>query len=68
MTVRPTAQERAFQIARSGECATLEAIEARLEQEHFGGAAGHISSRAIRKQLTQICKETYRGDRAVGEA
>jgi hypothetical protein len=51
---RPTVVERAFELARTGEYATVKELRARLKVEGF--AVQQIEGRSLGKQLTEICK------------
>ena len=55
MTHRPTTIERAFQLASSGECASLGAIRSRLQSEGYHDAASQISGPSLLRQLRQLC-------------
>ncbi len=54
MSDRPTTLERAFELARSGECATPGDIKQRLRREGFDGARA-IFGPALMKQLRELC-------------
>ncbi len=58
--------ERAFELAASGECRTLDEIERRLKADGHEGAAQHLRGGSIRKQLRELCKAA-RAER-LGEA
>jgi hypothetical protein len=47
--------ERAFALAASGDCASVEDIRTRLKREGFTQIGGHLSGLAIRRQLRAIC-------------
>ena len=57
MTGRPSTIERAFQLARSGECAGAAAIKERLNDEGYSDVAGQISGPVLLKQLRRLCTE-----------
>ena len=46
--------ERAYQLAASGECASLEDIRRRLSQEGCESVTGHLSGRAIQQSLRRL--------------
>ncbi len=54
MTGHATAIERAFELARSGDCTNLEDIRARLKAE--GYTAGQIIGPSLLSQLRALCK------------
>ena len=53
MSNRPTALERAFELARSGECAGVSEVKARLRAEGFGPE--QITGPALSRQLRELC-------------
>ena len=58
MNSQPTALERAFQLARSGDCEDLTALRRRLRAE---GYSRHlIEGRALIRQLNDICKASVK--------
>lgn len=52
---RPTALERAFELAGSGVCASVDEIRARLKSEGFQGA--QITGRTLTNQLSEQIKQ-----------
>lgn len=46
--------ERAFQLARSGECQTLTDIQARLKEEGFAQIKAHLEGLSIKRQLNTL--------------
>jgi len=46
--------ERAYQIAKSGSCRTVEQIIYQLNREHFEGAVAHLTGAGIRKTLKDL--------------
>jgi hypothetical protein len=48
--------ERAFQLARSGECASASDIRSRLTREGFASVNEHLSGPSIRRDLNTLCK------------
>jgi hypothetical protein len=54
---RLTTLERAFELARSGSCRTIEEIAARLKLEHQDAVDAHLFGSSIRKELRQACAE-----------
>jgi hypothetical protein len=45
--------ERAFQLAGSSECQTIEDIRKQLRREQCGNIDAHLAGSSIRRQLTQ---------------
>ena len=56
MTI-PTTLERAFDLARSGDCATVNDIRTRLKAERFDQVDAHLAGPAIARQLRLLCEE-----------
>ena len=46
--------ERAFQLARSGECRTLDELKGRLRREQHGSVDQHLGGMAIKAQLKKL--------------
>ena len=55
-----TTLERAFALARSGECLTINDIRARLKSERFDQVDAHLAGPAIARQLRTLCVEARR--------
>ena len=53
MTLRPTALERAFTLAKSGDCAGPGEVKAILKQEGF--SADQVSGPSLMRQLRALC-------------
>ena len=53
--------ERAFEIARSGECANLPTLRKALKRAGYTDSVieMHLTSSALRAQLSAICREAY---------
>jgi len=49
--------ERAFQLARSGQCRTLGDIHHQLKREDFAQIQAHLGGRAIQNQLKKLIAE-----------
>jgi len=49
--------ERAFEIAGSGHCASVEELRRLLKQEGHGSAAAHLASPSLRKQLAALIRQ-----------
>lgn len=52
---QPTILERAFALARSGECGGVSDVRRRLKEEQFSSIDAHLAGPSIKRQLTQIC-------------
>jgi hypothetical protein len=48
--------ERAYQLARSGECANHAEVASRLKLERFDNVEAHLGFPGIRKTLQSLCK------------
>jgi hypothetical protein len=57
MTNQLSTLERAFELARSGECATTTDIRQRLKQERFDSVEAHLQGPSITRQLRKLCEE-----------
>ena len=57
---KPTTLERAFELARSGECTGVAQIRVRLRAEGYRDGQPHTSGQSIRKQLDKICVEAQK--------
>ncbi len=64
MNERPTELERAFALARSGECATVVDIRRRLAQEGYG--VRQLEGPMLLRQLRQLCDEATSGLKSGG--
>jgi len=56
----PTTLERAFALARSGSCASVNDIRLRLKAERFDQVDAHLAGPAIARQLRELCLEARR--------
>ena len=52
-----TTLERAFALARSGSCATVNDIRQQLRVERFDQVDAHLSGASIARQLRELCLE-----------
>lgn len=50
---RPGTIERAFELARTGSCTTLRALERRLDQEQHEDVVQHLWGQLTRRQLRE---------------
>lgn len=49
--------ERAYELARSGDCASMVEIERVLSREGFTNVLAHMSGPTLRRDLTRLCRE-----------
>ena len=52
--------ERAFELARSGECASTSEIRQRLKQERYDSVEANLKGPSITRQLRLLCEEARR--------
>jgi hypothetical protein len=62
MTFTTSTVERAFILARSGDCATLDDIRSQLKRERFESVDAHLRGASISRQLRSLCIEARRAD------
>lgn len=55
MNERFTTLERAFQLAKSGDCASVTQIRERLKKEGYSDWQSHTKGPSIRSQLNALC-------------
>lgn len=48
--------ERAYQLARSGTCRSVEDIRRRLSAERYDSVQAHLSGSSIKRDLLALCK------------
>ncbi len=60
MTIPPSTLERAFELARSGECASTAEIRLRLKRERCDSVDAHLQGPAINRQLRLLCEAARR--------
>lgn len=53
MSFQPTSLERAFELARSGECASISDVRKRLKQE--GLSVSQLEGPTLTRQLRELC-------------
>lgn len=58
---RPSTLERAFALARSGTCASVQEIRQQLRVERFDQVDAHLVGPSIARQLRQLCIEARQG-------
>ena len=49
--------ERAFELARTGECGSIDDIRRRLKTERYSQVDAHLSGATLRRQLLDLCRE-----------
>jgi hypothetical protein len=49
--------ERAYELARSGTCRTVEDIRRTLTQERYDSVQAHLSGMSIKRDLVALCKK-----------
>lgn len=57
MTSPATTLERAFTLARSGDCLNVNDIRLRLRAERFDQVEAHLAGPSIGRQLRALCDE-----------
>ena len=59
MTHRPTTIERAYELARSGECRTLSDVKQRLSADGHDRIQEHLYGSTVSSALRKLCQEHY---------
>ena len=49
--------ERAFELARTGECTSVDDIRKRLKAEQYSQVDAHLAGASVRRQLLDLCRE-----------
>jgi hypothetical protein len=62
MTKTPTTLERAFDLARSGECRQITDILIKLKREGYGDARRHLDGAGLQRQLKDLMAAAARPD------
>ncbi|HMI96211.1 MAG TPA: hypothetical protein VK479_06825 [Micropepsaceae bacterium] len=52
---RPATVERAYQLAESGDCATVDDIKSRLQQEGYSSVGQHLAAPTLTRALRRLC-------------
>ena len=60
----PSTLERAFELARSGECASTSEIRQRLKRERYDSVDAHLQGPSITRQLRLLCEAARRQEAA----
>lgn len=55
--MRPSTLERAFELAKSGECRSFTEVARRLVSEGFSDARSQLDGQSIRKQISALLTE-----------
>ncbi|MFL6749288.1 MAG: hypothetical protein ACJ8E6_11475 [Sphingomicrobium sp.] len=53
--------ERAFELAQSGECGTIDDIRRKLKAESYSQVDAHLAGATVRRQLLDLCKTARAG-------
>jgi virulence-associated protein VapD len=61
MTFRPTTLERAYQLARGGECRTVSDIKQKLQAEGFERIQDSLYGPSLTSALRKLCQEHFTG-------
>ena len=61
MNFRPSTVERAYQLAKSGECENLSAVKDRLRAEGFHDVNGQLYGKTIGDDLRKLCTAAREG-------
>ena len=56
MLGRLTTLERAYELARSGECSSVSEVKSRLKAERFTDIAGHLYGPSVMGDLRRLCR------------
>ena len=59
--MEPSIIERAFELARTGQCGSIDDIRKRLKAEQYSQVDAHLAGAAVRRQLLDLCKEARAG-------
>lgn len=65
---RPTTIERAFELARSGQCNNVPEIAATLKRERFEAVDAHLAGPSIRQSLRSSCVSARTKDATPNDA
>ena len=57
MSHRMSTLERAYALARSGECAGVSEIKAKLKREGYADVAGQLYGPTIQRALRELCTQ-----------
>lgn len=48
--------ERAFELAQSGDCGSIDDIRRQLKAENYAQVDAHLAGSTVRRQLLDLCK------------
>ena len=54
--------ERAFALAKSGECSSVDDVRRRLKSERYESIDQHLAGPSIKRQLQQLCLAAKAGN------
>ena len=54
--------ERAFALAKSGECSSIDDIRRKLKSERYESIDQHLAGPSIKRQLNQLCAAAKSAD------
>ncbi len=54
---QPSIIERAYELARSGTCRSVEDIRRTLTQERYDSVQAHLSGMSIKRDLIALCRK-----------
>ena len=60
--------ERAYQLARSGQCKGMQDIRRQLRVEGYGGPQDELTGLGIRRHLKRLCAEARSGGARSGDS
>jgi hypothetical protein len=58
--------ERAFEVASSGECRTLDELKRRLRREQLEAVDFHLAGKSIKAQLSELMARAHAGSAEPG--
>lgn len=64
MNERLTTLERAFQLAKSGDCVSITQVREKLKKEGYSDWQSHTKGPSIRAQLNALCAEATKAKAA----
>ena len=56
MAIQPSTVERAYELAKSGECANLDEIRHQLTLERYENITSHLMAPALSRELRALCR------------
>ena len=58
--IKPSLIERAYELARSGECARLTDVKKRLLREGYENVRAHLDGKRLKAELVGLCAQVRR--------